>query len=211
MTPPPDRRDDDDARAGLILVRGQVPEVSAWVRRGVVPVTVAPLRGWTVVLPNGDPRVGPPYDDELTMLAARRVPRRLRPALGFFVIGGRAVVTVQSGARSRVRWVVWEPERGVVEAPGLRQAPPSQLIRAAGGGNRAELVEILQERYVAPTRLLAAVAAVLGLPGAKLLVDPSLVDALVGAIDREPEDTEVAYFEDAVKDAVMLRRELEQA
>lgn len=194
----------------MLLLRASPPEVSAWVRKGVVPVTVAPLPDWTVVMPTGDPFVGAPYDDSLTMLACRHVPRRLGPALGFFAIGGRGVITVQGRSRRRrVRWVVWEPERGVVRPAGLDLAPPSMLIRAAGGGDRAELVEILAERHLAPHKLLAATTAVLGLPGGRLLIDPAGVDDLEGAIDREPQEREVAYFEDAVRDSVQLRRELE--
>lgn len=202
---------DGGGRAGLLLLRGPVPEVGTWARKGVVPVTVAPLEGWTVVLPNGASRVQPPYDDALTMLAARRVPARLRPSLGFFVLDGRATIVVQSGPRHRrgARWVVWDPEHGVLRPPGLPVAPPTQLVQAAGGGNRAEVVEILAERHVQPARLLAAVTVTLGLPGGRLLVDPASVDGLEGAIDREPDPVQVDYFEDAVRDAVLLRRELE--
>lgn len=197
-------------QAGLLLLRGAPPEVSDWVRKGVVPVTVAPLAGWTAVLPNGHSRAEPPYDDALTMLAARHVPPRLGPAIGFFAIGGRGIITVQTRSlRRRIRWVVWDPVRGVVRPPDLALAPPPMLLRVAGGGDRRELIEILEERHLAPHKLLAAVTAVLELPGGRLLVDPTEVSDIEGAIDREPLDREVAYFEDAVRDSVQLRRELE--
>lgn len=196
-------------QAGLLLLRGAPPQVSDWARRGVVPVTVAPLEGWTAVLPNGASRAGAPYDDALTLLAARRVPAKLGPALGFFAIRGRGVITVQSGALRRgVRWVLWDPDRGVLRPPDLACAPPPMLLRVAGGGDRRELIEILGERHLAPHRLLAAVTAVLGLPGGRLLIDRAEVDRIDGAIDREPLDREVGYFEDAVRDSVQLRSEL---
>lgn len=202
---------DGDGRAGLLLLRGAVPDVAAWARKGVVPVTVAALEGWTVVLGNGPSRAQPPYDDALTMLAARRVPARMRPALGFFVIDGRAVVTAQSGPRHRrgPRWVVWDPEHGVLRPPGLPVAPPAQLVQAAGGGSRSELVEILRERHLDPARLLAAVTVTLGLPGGRLLVRPEEVADLEGAVEKEPDPVQVRYFDDTVRDAVELRRELE--
>lgn len=200
----------DTGQAGLLLLRGAPPEVSDWVRRGVVPVTVAPLPGWTAVLPNGPSRAEPPYDDALTLLAARHVPPKVAPAIGFFAIGGRAVITVQTrSVRRHVRWVVWDPARGVLRPPDLAVAPPQLLLRAAGGGDRRELVEILAERHLAPHKLLAAVTAVLGLPGGRLLIDRAEVEDIAGAIDREPLEREVGYFEDAVKDSVRLRRELE--
>lgn len=200
----------EEEQAGLLLVRGAPPEVSAWARRGVVPVTVAPLPGWTAVLPNGPSLAGAPYDDALTVLAARHVSPKIGPALGFFAIGGRAVITVQTRSlRRRIRWVVWDPTRGIQRPPDLEVAPPSMLLRVAGGGSKRELVEILAERHLAPHKLLAAVTAVLELPGGRLLIDRGGVDDLAGAIDREPSGAEVAYFEDAVRDAVLLRRELE--
>lgn len=198
-------------RAGLLLLRGPVPEVTAWASRGVVPVTVAPLPGWTAVLPRGDSHVQAPYDDTLMLLAARRLPRALRPAIGFFAIQDRAVITVHRPGPRRLRWVVWEPGRGVVRPPGLRQATPAHLLNAAAGGVRDELLELLGERRVTPPRLLAALVTVLELPGARLLTDQREVDGIDGAVDRDPDAAQVGYFEDAVRDAVRLRREMEQA
>ncbi|HLS40716.1 MAG TPA: hypothetical protein VK038_08140 [Ornithinicoccus sp.] len=212
MTPPaPAPHHGGDGRAGMLLLRGAVPDVTTWARKGVVPVTVAALEGWTVVLADGPSRAQPPYDDALTMLAARRVPARLRPALGFFVIDGRAVITAQSGPRHRrgPRWVVWDPDHGVLRPPGLPVAPPAQLVQAAGGGDRTELVEILRERHLDPARLLAAVTVTLGLPGGRLLVRPEEAAELEGAVAGEPDPVQVRYFDDAVRDAVQLRRELE--
>lgn len=195
--------------AGLLLLRGSIPEVSAWLRKGVVATTVIPLEGWTAVLPESRAFADPPYVDGGVLLAGRRVPRRLGPALGFWVVDGRAVLTAQTRGRRGIRWVVWEPEVGIVAPPGLLSAGPVTLQRLAGGGSRSELVEILHELYVQPDRLLAAVAAVLELPGARLLVDPSSATELPGAVSVLPAPKEVGYFNDAVRDAVTLRRELE--
>lgn len=196
---------------GVLLLRAPVPDVATWVRSGVVPVTLAPMGEWTVVVAEAASLVGPPYDDARVLLAARRAPRRLRPTLGFFVIEGRAVITVQAGARSRVRWVVWEPGRGVVQPPGLTQAGPSVLVSAAGGGQRRDVVEILQERHLPAERILAAIATVLGLPAAEVMIGRTGPAELEGAIRREPDEEQLRYFETAVHDAVLLRRELEQA
>lgn len=205
-SPRPDTGDDP---AGLLLLRGSVPEVSAWIRKGVVPATVAPMDGWTAVFPEGASFADPPYADGTMVTASRPIPRKLGPALGFWVVDGRAIITLQTRGRGGIRWVVWEPERGIVAPPGLPQAGPVSLQRVAGGGSRSELVEILHELYVQPDRLLAAVVAVLKLPGARLMVDASGVADLPGAVSVLPAPKEVGYFNDAVRDAVRLRQELE--
>lgn len=196
-------------RSGLLLLRGPLPEVAPWVRRGVVPATVAPLEGWTAVVPEVRSLADPPYTDGGLLMAGRLVSRKLGPALGFWVVDGRALITCQTRGRGGVRWVVWEPERGIVSPPGLPSAGPVTLQRLARGGHRRELVEILHELYVQPDRLLAAVVSVLELPGAKLLVNPDGVDALPGAVPVQPAPKEIGYFNDAVRDAVTLRQELE--
>lgn len=195
--------------AGLLLLRGPVSEVSAWLRKGVVPATIVPVDGWTAVLPEARAYTDPPYADGMLLLAGRRVPRNLGPALGFWVIDGRAVITAQTKGRRDIRWVVWEPEVGIVSPPGLPSAGPITLQRLAGGGSRSELVEILRELYVQPDRLMAAVVSVLGLPGAKLLVDSGGAEGLPEAVSVLPAPKEIGYFNDAVHDAVRLRQELE--
>lgn len=198
-----------DDRTGLLLLRGPFSEVAPWVRRGVVPAVVVPMDRWTAVLPEAQSSADPPYKDGALLSAGRHVPRKLAPALGFWVVDGRAIITVQTRGRRGIRWVVWEPERGVVTPPELPVAGPVTLQRLAGAGSRNELVEILHERFIQPDRLLAAVVAVLELPGAKLLIDPAGVNDLPGATSVLPAPREVQYFNDAVRDAVTLRQELE--
>lgn len=181
----------------------------SWAAKGVVPVAVASIRGRTVLVPRGPSAAGPPYDDAAMLCAARPAPRRLTPTLGCWVIEGRAVLTVQLRHRKRqIRWVVWDPDLGVLRPPGLDVATPLQVIAAAGGGDREELTAMLAERRHPPVRLLGGVLAVLGLPGAHLLGDPAAADAMPEATVHVPDATQVAYFEDAVKDSLLLRREL---
>lgn len=198
-----------EERSGLLLLRGGLAEVAAWVRRGVVPAVVVPMEDWTAVLPGERSFAQEPYTDGALLLAGRHIPRKLGPALGFWIVQDRAVITVQTRGRRGIRWVVWEPERGIITPPDLPVAGPVTLQRVAGAGTRGELVEILHELYIRPDRLLAAVVAVLELPGARLLVDASGVADLPGATSVLPAPREVGYFNDAVRDAVTLREELE--
>ena len=125
------------------------------------------------------------------------------------VIDGRAVIAVSGARRAGLRFVVWEPGTGVVRPPGLEVAPSQAILRAAGGGSRSDLVELLRERHVAPDRLLAAIVTTLDLPGARLLIDPTDRSELQEVVAVEPEEKQVAIFDDVVKDSVLLRRELE--
>lgn len=197
------------AAYGILFARGRGRDVLAWAAKGVVPVAVAPLGGRTVLVPRGRSAAGPPYDDAAMLCAARPAPLRLTPTLGCWAIGGRAVLTVQLRHwRRTVRWVVWDPEQGVLRPPGLEMATPRQVVAAAGGGERCELTEMLAERRHQPVRLLGGVLAVLGLPGATLLTDPGAADTMPGAALHVPDPQQVAYFEDAVRDSLLLRHEL---
>lgn len=199
------------ARTAVVLSAGARAEVDRWVESSVVPVTVVPLEGWTAVVARGDSAVGAPYDDGVLVHAARALGPKAGPGLGFFVIDGRAVVTVHPAGRRRlVRWVVWDPEAGLLRPPGLDLAGPGELVTLAGSGpgTRDELVELLHELRVRPARMLQAVMATLGLPGTRLIEDPARADGMPGAVRHEPRAQEVGWFEDAVKDTVRLRREL---
>ena len=77
---------------GMLILRGRPDAVSTWARRGLAPVHVVPLEGWTAVLPAGPSRALPPYDDTIKTLAGRHVASRLRSAIGLGVgCGGGGV------------------------------------------------------------------------------------------------------------------------
>ena len=181
---------------GLVLVHRSPAAVTRWLRRGLVPVTVAPLGPWTgITLADERARSAAPYDVGLEVLAARRVPLRARPAIGLFDVHGRAAVGVQpAGLRSRAHWLVWEPRRGVVPTPQLERLPLGMLLTAAGARGRVReeaLAEVLRSGQGAPVDLLVTVLGLLGLPGRDLLVRG---DAQ-GASDVEPSVRGVVAFD----------------
>ncbi len=184
-----------------MLVRRSPTAVQRWLRKGMVPTTVAPLGAWTgITLSQKQARSASPYDVALELLAARPVPRRARPAIGFFELQGRAAFTVQSaGLRSAHRWLVWEPRRGVVRTPDLPRLRLSLLLDAAGasGSVRAESVaEVLASGQGSPLDLLVTVLGVLGLPGKDLLLRRDCT----GATDVEPTQRAVIAFDRLMAD-----------
>ncbi|GGK61222.1 hypothetical protein [Ornithinimicrobium pekingense] len=200
-----------DTPTGLLLLGGSRREVDAWVAKHVAPLVVAPVKGWTLVAAVGSSSVGAPYDDAATVLAARPVPVKAGPALGFFEIDGRAVLTLHgTGRRRNPTWVVWEPDHGLLRPPGLELAGPAELVRTAGrpSSTRDELVDLLHETQARPVMMLQAVMATLELPGTRLLTDPLLARELPEAVLHEPDARQVGWFEDSVADSVRLRREL---
>ncbi|MDO5739533.1 MAG: hypothetical protein Q4P07_05245 [Ornithinimicrobium sp.] len=195
----------------LLLLGGSRAEVAVWASRCVAPIVTVPAQGWTIAIAAGDAQVGTPYDDAAMLLAARPVPVKAAPALGFFQIDDRAVLTVHGMVRPRSpRWVVWEQEIGLLRPPGLDLAGPAEIARLAGCSPavRDELVDLLHEARSRPLTMLQAIMATLSLPGARLLADPRLASDLPGAIRYRPASKEVGFFEDAVADSVRLRREL---
>ncbi len=202
-------RDSRVPPVGLWLSRAMITDVDAWAAKSVVPVLVHRLGLHTALVPRGRSAVGAPYDDAAMMCAARPAPVKLSPAVGFWVIDDRAVITVQSKHwRRQIRWVIWDPQVGMLRPPGVDIASPQQVLAAAGGGRRDELIDMLAERHHPPQRLLSAVVNLLGLPGADVLLDAEAARSWEGVHTHEPDDREVDFFEDAVKDAVALRREL---
>lgn len=194
---------------GLLLVSGGTGPVSTWVRRGLVACQVVPLGSWTAVLPTeSSSRAEPPYDDAVTMLAARPVPRRLRSALGFFTIDGRAVLTVQGqGWRPVVRWLVWEPGTGLVRAPDLELARPSDLLAAAGRhGDPRAVADVVATRDGRADVIITDLLSVLGLPGADL-VGPGV--GLRGQVVA-PTAQAVARFDARMAEQARHRSELEE-
>ncbi|MGO0577497.1 hypothetical protein [Ornithinimicrobium panacihumi] len=210
-TSPTPHGDASDAPAGLLLVGGPRGEVDSWVRRGVVPAVVAHVPGWTLVVASGDSELGPPYDDPTLLLAGRPVPEKVAPALGFFDIDGRAVITVHGPGRRRATgWVVWEPEVGLLRPPGLPLAGPAEITSVAGAPPEArdELVDLLHETRARVRPMLQAVMATLHLPAARIITEPRTAIHLPGAVRHDPNPKEIALFDDAVADSVRLRREL---
>ena len=118
-----------------MLVRRSPAAVTRWLRRGLVPVTVAPLGAWTgITLAEERARSAAPYDVGLEVLAARPAPWRTRPTIGLFDVHGRAALTVQPrGPRADIHWLVWEPRTGVVADA---RADPAAAADAPGGRRR---------------------------------------------------------------------------
>lgn len=197
---------------GLLLLRGERDQVARWAARGLVATHVVALPGWAAVLPaESASRALPPYDDGLTALAGRPVSARLRAALGFFAVDGRAIVTVHpAGWRPIHRWLVWQPGKGVVRAPDLRVARPTDLIGAAGATRRGvahEVTEVLADPRGDAVGVLTDLMAVLGLPGSGLLSEAANVESsqLV-----EPRAAAVARFDALMLDEARQRAELEE-
>lgn len=193
---------------GLVLVRRPPGALTRWLRRGLVPVTVAPLGTWTgITLAEERARSAAPYDVGLEVLAARPAPRRARPAIGLFDIHGRAALTVQPhGIRSHLHWLVWEPRRGVVPTPQLTPLRLPMLLAAAGASGRVReeaLADVLRTGTGTPVDLLVTVLGLLGLPGRDLLVRGDCE----GASDVEPSTRAVVAFDRLMAEEAAHRAE----
>jgi len=198
-------------RSGVLLLHGDVRTVSAWVRQGVVPSYVVPLAGWTAVVPGGPSQAGKPYDDAVQLLAARRVPSRMRAALGLFRLDERGVVVVHPrGWRALPRWLVWERGDGVCGLPGHPAARPGDMAMAAGviPESVRAIREILTDRTSLIDDVLADLMGVLALPGERLL--HGKVKDAEGAVLVEPAARAVERFSRVTKEDKEIRTELEQ-
>lgn len=189
----------------------------AWARRGLGPLVVAPLEGWTVVLPDGPPAARFPYDDAVRTLAGRPVGVRMRPALGFFQVGRQAVLTVHPEAwRAVERWAIWTPRDALVVTPGLPTARPSDLAVAAGlegaAAQRAaeNLRVLLANGGLDAAEVLAAALVELGLPGRELLTGEVGAADLAGARRIVPKERHARAFERLVQEEERYRLEMER-
>ena len=198
----------------MLLLRGEPDAVATWARRGLVPVHVVPLDGWTAVVPAGPSRAMPPYDDSLKALAGRPVASRLRSAIGFFAVDGNAVVTVQpSGWRAIQRWFVWSPGQGVVRPRRLAAGRPADLTVAAGtrtGAVRRAVLDLLVDGRGDARGVLADLLALLSLPGSDLLEGARDPAASPGSTLVEPSERNVARFERVSHDQALHRSQLEE-
>lgn len=198
----------------MLLLRGRPDAVSTWARRGLAPVYVVPLDDWTAVLPAGPSRARPPYDDTIQTLAGRHVASRLRSAIGLFAVDGNAVVTVHpTGWRAIPRWFVWSPGRGVARPWHLAPGRPADLLTAAGIRDARvgrDVRDILVEPGGDADGVLGDLMALLLLPGLDLLdggQDPAVAQ---GSTLVEPDEQQVAKFEQIVSDQALHRSELEE-
>lgn len=198
----------------MLLLRGRPDAVAGWARRGLVPVHVVPVEGWTAVLPAGRSRAAAPYDDTLKAFAGRPVASRLRSAIGFFVVDGRAVITVHpSGWRAIQRWFVWSPGQGVVQPRHLAAGRPADLIIAAGsrdGAARRGVRDVLVATGGDAHSVLGDLLALLSLPGSDLLDGGRDPAAAPGSTLVEPGEQHVAGFERIISVEARQRAELEE-
>lgn len=198
-------------RSGVLLLHGDVKTASAWVRQGVVPCYVVPLAGWTAVVPGGPSQAGKPYDDPVQLLMARRIPGRMRAAIGMFRLDERGVVVVHPrGWRALPRWLVWERGDGVSGLPGHPAARPGDLAMAAGVVSDSVHVvrEILTDSTALVDDVLPDLMGALALPGERLL--SGRVKDAEGAALVEPEAKAVDRFARVTKEDKEIRTELEQ-
>lgn len=198
-------------RTGLLLLHGDVKTASAWVRQGVVPSYVVPLAGWTAVVPGGPSQAGTPYDDAVRVLLARRVPSRMRAAIGLFRLDDRGVVVVHPrGWRALPRWLVWERGEGVSGLPGHPAARPGDMAMAAGVVPESvhAIRDILTDRTAQLDDVLADLMGALALPGERLL--SGQVKDAEGAALVEPVAKAVERFSRVTKEDKEIRTELEQ-
>lgn len=188
---------------GVLLLSASSAAAVDWVRGGVVPCHVVEHPTWSIIVPAGSSTVtAAPYDDALTVLAARHTGNRLAPAIGLFSMGDTAVLTARASGRSPIRWALRAPDREVVRGPRLPPLAPEDLHRALSGNPGARMVPIREIRALwgrtdlTHLEWLDEVMTVLGLPGARLL-DGS--DTALGPVIA-PDERAVSTFESVVKD-----------
>lgn len=198
----------------MLLLHGGPDPVASWAQRGLVPVHVVPLEGWTAVLPSGPSHAMAPYDDTLKAFAGRPVPSRLRSAIGLFAVDGNAVITAQRpGWRAVQKWFVWVPGEGVVHPRQLASGRPADLVAAAGVRDKATRRRVRDELVDGDGDALGVLGnllAVLLLPGSDLLDGEQDPAAMAGSTVVEPGAQYIARFEKVVSEEARHRAELEE-
>lgn len=196
----------------MLLLQGEPASVAVWARRGLLPVDILPLDGWTAVLPAGPSLAMPPYDDPLKTLAGRPVASRLRSAIGVFAVDGNVMISAhRSGWRAVQSWFVWSPGDGLVQPERLRAGTPADLTAAAGIRDKAtgrEVRDILANGGGDASGVIGKMLAVLSLPGFDLLDGEQ--DPPAGSTRVVPDEEHVARFEKTINDEDRHRADLEE-
>ncbi len=202
---PANRRDTRPAPPrALVLVHDTRGAAVRWARRGLGPVLVVPGAAWTLVVPDGPARSAPPYDDELSALGGRPVPRRLRPCACLVADPDRLAVQLRGRSwTARTRWLVWSRGIGLTRVPDLEPAPPQLLGRllAPARPSAERLLSVLARDNRLPGQVADELLTALELPGAGVLTGAADAAALPGAVRVEPDEHRVARFDAGVRDS----------
>lgn len=194
----------------LVLLRDTRGSATGWARRGLGPVTVVPGLAWTLVVPAGPTRSSAPYDDPLSALAGRPVPRRLRPSACLVAGPDRLSVQVQGASwRAPQRWLVWTRGIGLSRVPDLDTAPPALVARLLAPTRESgeRLNDVLGRDNRQPAAVADAILAALALPGVGVLTGRVDAAGLPGAVRVEPEEHLVARFDAVAQDEDQAARE----
>ena len=200
---------------GLLLVRGALDPTLRWAGGGLATVGVAPVEdGWTAVVPTmGHSAVHEPYDDAVTLLLNRPLPARLRPAIGFAVVGGQALIAVNPPRwRAVRRWLAWQPGTGLVRPGGLAVARLADLVRVAGVTDPAAVAavaDVVHDPRGNARTVLRDLVTALGLPGGDLFDGTTQPTDLPQGREVEPSAATVSGFERMVHEDTSWRDEME--
>lgn len=197
---------------GMVLSPGRPESALWWARRGLGPLLLAPLDGWTLVVPAGAVRARYPYDDAVRTLAGRPAGWRMRPAIGFFQVGRQAVITLHPKQRlATVRWLIWTPRDGSVPPKGLPAARIADVVEAAGAAPDAEAAmrDVLADGARTAEEVLRQALEILDLPGADVLFGARDPEALEGARTITPRERHARAFDRILSEEDRYRQDQE--